>query len=137
MEVLAKHLVEMADQQAISPVVIAQPGLRLRAPFYAALADALLETAQRDLQFELLTDLQGWTSGVQRLALRRLTHQLNTVLPNTVTATQVAVVGRPAGKQRAMVVGIACGRTQLPPWAEAVHVCTRPTQATDFQLVVA
>ncbi len=137
MEVLANHLVQMADQQAISPVVMAQPGLRLRAPFYAALADALLQTAGRDVQFELVTDLQGWTSGVQRLALRRLTNQLNALLPASAAATQVAVVGRPAGKQRALVVGVACGQLQLPHWAEAVRVCTRPTQATDFQLVVA
>lgn len=137
MESLAQHLVDLADQQAVSPVVMAQPGLRLRAPFYAALTEALLPIAQRDVQLELVTDLQGWTSGVQRLALRRLANRLNALLPDRAVATQVGVVGRPAGKQRALVVGVACGPLQLPPWAEAVRVCTRPTQATDFQLLVA
>ncbi|QEG39444.1 hypothetical protein [Roseimaritima ulvae] len=137
METLAQHLVDLADQQAVSPVVMAQPGLRLRALFYVALAETLLQIAQRDVQLELVTELQGWTSGVQRLALRRLTNRLNALLPDRAVATQVAVVGRPAGTQRALVIGVACSDLQLPPWAEAVRVCTRPTQTTDFQLTVA
>ncbi len=137
MKLLAEHLVELADTQAVTPVVIAQPGLRLRPPFYRALAEALLVAAGRGLQYEFIGGLDGWNAGAQRLALRRLANQLNAMSLESVQAVQVAVIGRPAGKQRPLVVGVACGDVPLPPWAQPVHVCTRPTQATDFQLLLA
>ncbi|GEM_PF-4098433 len=137
MQALAEHLIELADVQARTPVVIAQPGLRLRPPFYAALADALLRTAERDVSLEFVTAMDGWGSGVQRLALRRLINQVNSITPPAVQANLTAVISRPAGTQRPIVIGVACVELALPAWAESVKVCTRPTQATDFQLLIA
>ncbi|WP_153558342.1 hypothetical protein [Roseimaritima sediminicola] len=137
MQILAEHLVELADRQAITPVLFPQPGLRLRASFYLALAEVAVAIAGRDVRFEFVVDPQRWTSGAQRLSLRRLSNRIQAQGLPTVSAKQVAVVGRPAGAQRPLGIGVACSEVALPAWAAAVRVCTRPTEAADFQLVVA
>lgn len=137
MDLLADHLVQLADQQAITPVLTPQPGLRLQPQFYVALAETVRESHGRSVRFELLSALDGWRSSVQRLSLSRLQRGIARATDSTISVGQVPIVSRPAGQTRPLVIGIACSPAELPPWSRAVKVGTRPTARTDFQLVTA
>ncbi len=133
MQTLVKYMVDLADQQAKTPVIVSSRKVQLQPDFFIAMATAMLPVCRREIRFELLSEpissLLFWHRR-RNLCLLRHLNKLNAV---GVHAGLVGMVSRPAGKERPLVIGIASKKSPpLPGWAEVVAVDLISSQQLGF-----
>lgn len=69
-------------------------------------------------------------------ALREVT-KLSAEMPSDASVSVAVAVGRPAGRRRPLVVGVASDSVDLPEWAHRISVCMRPTGPEAVQIIAA
>ncbi|QDS96607.1 hypothetical protein FF011L_54190 [Roseimaritima multifibrata] len=136
MNTLIQRLVDLADQQAVSPVLVAEKGLHLQIPFYLAIGEQLAEKTERQVHFEFMTGLSVLERWGQAWMLKRLQRSLAASTNWDVTVERTAVVSRPAGNQRPFVLGFATSVQSLPSWATAVRLSAHASPQADFRLAI-
>lgn len=136
---LAVRCVDQADRHGRTPVVVVDSGLVLAPEFFVALAEELSAIVERPLRMEFLVDLERIlplrrSGGITR-QVERIRAALSPQLGQQVAVDTRAVLSRPAGPRRPLVVGIGLTRSPLPPWAAGIHVTCRPAVPDDFHLI--
>lgn len=131
--------VDQADRHARTPVIVADAGLLLAPEFFVALAEELRAVVERPLRIEFLVDLERIfplrRSGSVTRRVERIRAALSPQLGQQVAVDTRAVLSRPAGPRRPLVVGIGSTRDVLPSWAAGIRVTCRPTVLDDFHLI--
>lgn len=136
---LALRCVEHADRHGRTPVIVTDPGLTLAPEFFAALAGELHAIVERPLRIEFLIDLERvlslWRSASVTRRVERVRAALSPQLAQLAVVDTRAVLSRPAGPRRPLVVGFSSSGGPLPLWAASVRVTCRPAALDDFQLI--
>lgn len=136
---LAERCVDHADRHGRTPVVVADRELVLAPEFFVALAEELAAIVERPLRMEFLVDLERVVpllrGGAVRRQVERIRAGLSPRFGQQVAVDTRAVLSRPAGPRRPLVVGIGSTRDMLPPWAASVRVTCSPSTLDDFHLI--
>lgn len=136
---LAMRCVDQADRHGRTPVMVTDPGLTLAPEFYLALASELHAIVERPLRMEFLIDLERSIPLWHAASVTRRVERIRMALlpqfgPSAEVGTR-AVLSRPAGPRRPLVVGVSSTGNPLPPWAASIRVTCRPVGLDDFQLI--
>lgn len=133
----ADRLVQLSDDRGISPVLTLQSGLSLHPRFFGHLAERITAQTGRPMRFDLVVNPYGPLASARRWRALREVAKLSAEMPPEASVSIGVTVGRPAGKRRPLVIGIASDSVDLPEWACRISVCTRPTDSDAVQIIAA
>lgn len=152
LESLVAALCELESRQGVTPVLVSDPRLVLADDFYVTLCRCAAQQSGRRVRLDLLPGhrlavidsvagkigrwfSQPWlpppvASVLNILGRKRILRRLANRLPREARIEATVSVSRPGGPLRELVIGLAGSDDELPRFALAVWLGTKPSLPT-------
>lgn len=130
---IAREIVRLSEERALTPVIVTPPYLSLRAIFLVELSRAIAEHTDRPLRIDWCRRVPKATSLIGDVVAQLQARAINRKLlqaanhPRSAATLQItASIARPGGPHRHLVIGWCCEDSQLPAWTVPIELSGEP-----------